>query len=88
MNKKWFYTILTVTLVISSAMLFTVYSASRSQRPLMIKEYLVREGDTCKGIALEHRTTVVSIVKLNQLTPACDIWVGQRLSLAVPAPRK
>ena len=88
MNKKWFYAILTVTLVISSAMLFTVYSASRSQRPLVIKEYLVTEGDTCKGIALEFHTTVESIIKLNQLTPACDIWMDQRLSLAVPAPGK
>lgn len=88
MNKKWFYAILTVTFVISSAMLLTVYSTSRSQRPMLMKEYTVREGDTCKAIALEYHTTVESIVQLNQLSAACEIWVDQRLYLAVPDPKK
>jgi hypothetical protein len=86
MNKKWFYAILTVTFVISYAMLFAVYSTSRSQRPMLMKEYKVRQGDTCKAIALEYHTTIESIVQLNQLTPACEIWVDQRIYLAVPAP--
>ena len=86
MNKKWFYAILTATFVISSVMLFTVYSISRAQRPMVMKEYMVKKGDTCKAIAREYLTTVKSIVELNGLTAECEIWVDQKLYLAVPAP--
>lgn len=50
------------------------------------KIYVVESGDCLSVIALDHDTTVSSIVALNHLTNADAIREGQELIIAVPEP--
>lgn len=50
------------------------------------KIYVVESGDCLSVIAIDHDTTVSSIVALNQLTDADSIREGQELVIAVPEP--
>ncbi len=51
------------------------------------KIYVVESGDCLSVIALDHETTVASIVKLNGLENAdVTIWPGDELIIAVPEP--
>ncbi len=50
------------------------------------KIYVVESGDCLSVIAIDHDTTVSSIVALNQLADADSIREGQELVIAVPEP--
>jgi len=49
-------------------------------------EYVVKEGDTCSKIALEHQVDLVLFMKLNGLLDPCIIQPGQKV--LIPAPNQ
>jgi LysM repeat protein len=58
-----------------------------SPTPLPTLEYVIRENDTCIGIAVRYDVSVQSILQLNpRLTAQCLLSVGQTLYLAQPTP--
>ena len=48
------------------------------------EKYIVRPGDTLSGIAWAFDCTVADLVRVNGLSNANAIWVGQKLSIPVP----
>ncbi|MDP1544598.1 MAG: LysM peptidoglycan-binding domain-containing protein [Anaerolineales bacterium] len=42
-------------------------------------EYIVQEGDTCEGIAIDYGVSVPSIIQINNLSADCALFVGQVL---------
>lgn len=49
------------------------------------RKYSVAAGDTLLGIALRHDTTVDELMRLNGLTDASSLSIGQELLVAAPA---
>jgi LasA protease len=50
-----------------------------------LEEYTVRPGDTLSGIAWAFDCTVADLVRVNGLSNANAIWVGQKLSIPIPS---
>jgi LysM repeat protein len=48
--------------------------------------YIVKAGDTCNGIAFAFEISVQSIVRLNNLPAACNVFEGQELLIPYPTP--
>jgi LysM repeat protein len=61
-------------------------TAIPTETPLPPFDYIVREGDTCGGIAVAFGVSVQSIVILNNLASTCIISPNQTLQIPHPTP--
>jgi LysM repeat protein len=54
--------------------------------PLPPIEYMIQEGDSCLGIAIEYDITVESLILENRLDPDCTVAVGHTIRVPRPTP--
>lgn len=79
----------TVTLTITPSATPTAVTPTPTDTPLPTatpQTYIVKSGDTCAGIALTFGVSIQSIVLLNNLSAACDVFEGDTLLIPQPTP--
>lgn len=79
----------TVTLTITPSATPTAVTPTPTDTPLPTatpQTYIVKSGDTCAGIALTFGVSIQSIVLLNNLSAACDVFEGDTLFIPQPTP--
>jgi len=60
----------------------TPVGATSTPRPGSAREYTVKSGDTCSGIAGSYNVTVADLIRVNGLDPDCrTLQVGQVLKI-------
>jgi soluble lytic murein transglycosylase-like protein len=56
-----------------------------TSKPVTLRRYVVRSGDTLTAIAARAGTTVSTLARLNRLNPAAPLLIGVRLKLPAAA---
>lgn len=63
---------------------FSTLSNSQPASSTMTTEYIVKEGDTCRKIADEHKISVESLMETNKLSPDCsNLMIDQKLIVPI-----